>query len=273
MPDHDRQELPDAGSPQLHELIESFCAHLEEKLAELIREPVSLRVAGCEGEEGAALIERLAESRGADQLVLGVSQGSCWIGQWDSSLLLTLIQCMLGGRVSREPPRKLSSVEMRLAERLGQILLEGFRTAWQPVRKLDFRSLTEKNERHLALAMIRQQPVVGVEIAVTCGDVRGTIQLAIPAACEKQPPRPPTKTTAHAPAELVLGPLQLNRIELLQLRVGDVLPTDVPVDQPLDFAVDGKVVFRAKPGAFRGRKAAHLLEPQPDDSPPLEEEA
>jgi flagellar motor switch protein FliM len=50
---------------------------------------------------------------------------------------------------------------------------------------------------------------------------------------------------------------------LIGLRVGDIITTDKDVHSPLTVSVEGVEKFRARPGAFKGRKAFQIEEPAP----------
>ena len=61
---------------------------------------------------------------------------------------------------------------------------------------------------------------------------------------------------------------------MIGLRVGDVITTDKDIHDPLVVSVEGVPKFRAKPGAFKGRKAIRIeqsigLMPKPA-APPVE---
>ncbi|MFN7135068.1 MAG: FliM/FliN family flagellar motor switch protein [Myxococcales bacterium] len=57
-------------------------------------------------------------------------------------------------------------------------------------------------------------------------------------------------------ARATLSPEQWAR-----LRVGDLIVTEHPVDQPASVELDGQALYHARPGTLDGRKAAQLTGP------------
>jgi flagellar motor switch protein FliM len=49
-----------------------------------------------------------------------------------------------------------------------------------------------------------------------------------------------------------------DRVDRLDLAVGDVITTEQDVSAPLELSVQGVPKFRARPGAFRGKKAVSI---------------
>jgi flagellar motor switch protein FliM len=64
--------------------------------------------------------------------------------------------------------------------------------------------------------------------------------------------------------------------DLIGLRVGDVITTEKDVHSPIPVSVEGVVKYRAKPGAFKGRKAIEIADtvlPESQKSEPAKAEA
>ena len=55
-----------------------------------------------------------------------------------------------------------------------------------------------------------------------------------------------------------LAESRINTGDLLGLRVGDIITTEKDVREPLDVFVQGMTKYRAKAGAFKGRKAIQI---------------
>jgi flagellar motor switch protein FliM len=123
-----------------------------------------------------------------------------------------------------------------------------------------------------------------ISFEITLGDVRGMMNLCIPfnsierignklsanswVAYGKRQATPESiqqvgRSLRGSRVELVarLAEAKITTGELIGLRVGDIITTEQDVRQPLTIQVEGIDKFRARCGAFKGRKAIRIEEP------------
>jgi flagellar motor switch protein FliM len=55
-----------------------------------------------------------------------------------------------------------------------------------------------------------------------------------------------------------LADTKISTGDMIGLRVGDIITTDKDVHTPISVSVEGVEKFRARPGAFKGRKAIQI---------------
>jgi flagellar motor switch protein FliM len=199
------------------------------------------------------------------------------------SILYPIIDRLLGG--GRDPTpvarRPLTEIELRLVSRITALFLEQLRKAWENV--LDLKLSVERVESNPQLVQIvpPNEVVVLVSFELTLGDLRGMINFCIPfnsierignklssnswITYGRRNSTPDTRkqivtNLKGAKVQLVaqLARTRINTGDLIGLRVGDIITTDKDMHESLEIHVEGIAKFRAKAGAFKGRKAIQI---------------
>jgi flagellar motor switch protein FliM len=199
------------------------------------------------------------------------------------SILYPIIDRLLGG--GRDPTpvarRPLTEIELRLVSRITGLFLDQLRKAWENV--LDLKLSVERVESNPQLVQIvpPNEVVVLVSFELTLGDLRGMINFCIPfnsierigaklssnswISYGRKNSTPDTRkrivtNLRGAKVQLVaqLACTRINTGDMIGLRVGDIITTDKDMNEPLEIQVEGIPKFRAKPGAFKGRKAIQI---------------
>ncbi len=199
------------------------------------------------------------------------------------SILYPIIDRLLGGGKDSAPiaRRPLTEIELRLVSRITQLFLDELKHAWNNV--LDLKLSVERVESNPQLVQIvpPNEVVILVSFELTLGEVRGMMNLCIPfnsierignklsanswQAYGRRASTPESiqqigKNLRGALVEVVaqLADTTISTGDLLGLRVGDVITTEKDVRSPLTISVQGVQKFRARPGAFKGRKAIQI---------------
>lgn len=220
---------------------------------------------------------------------------------WERRVLETLFDRMLGagsgdrrgpasGRESADcefsvPPRPLTAIESRLADRLNRCLSQALERAWQPVLDLELGetvgaqghpvSAAASPAIHGCLFEIRVDALPAGRLQVEWpqtalqqhGEALALIRLSSPS-CDRRP-EPLRETDRSAATEEVVVQLATTRLdgrELAELQVGDLIVTNQPAVTPLRVMVDGKPAFEGRAGAASGYKAVLLQRRVPADS-------
>ena len=199
------------------------------------------------------------------------------------SILYPIIDRLLGG--GRDPGplarRPLTDIELRLVARITNIFLEQLHDAWENV--VDLTLSVERVESNPQLVQIvpPNEVIVLISFELTLGDIRGMMNFCIPfntierignklssnnwISYGKRTSTPEGrkqigKALKGALVQMVaqLAETKITTADLIGLRVGDIITTDKDVHQPLLISVEGVPKFRAKAGAFKGRKAIQI---------------
>ena len=196
------------------------------------------------------------------------------------SILYPIIDRLLGGGRESGPlaRRPLTEIELRLVTRITDLFLQELKHAWENV--VDLNLAVERVESNPQLVQIvpPNEVVVLISFELTVGDTRGMMNLCIPFnAIERignklsantwvsYGKRDATPETVAQIGSRLQGSLVEMRVELagtrisagelIGLRVGDIITTEKDTRNPLLVTVEGVPKFRAKPGAYKGRKA------------------
>jgi flagellar motor switch protein FliM len=199
------------------------------------------------------------------------------------SILYPIIDRMLGG--GKEPNsqtrRPLTEIELRLVHRITSLYLEELRKAWENVLPIQFEVVRVESNPQLVQIVPPNEVVVLISFELTLGELRGMLNLCIPfnsierignklssnswISPSRKTSTPETvqrltKNLRGAPVEMVvmLADTTIATKDLLGLRVGDIITTEKDVKSPLLVNIEGQTKFRAKAGAFKGRKAIRI---------------
>lgn len=199
------------------------------------------------------------------------------------TILYPIIDRLLGGGREATPiaRRPLTEIELRLVARITNLFLATLKRAWENVVDLDL--AVEKVESNPQLVQIvpPNEVVVLIGFELSLGESRGMINLCIPFnSIERIGNKLSSnnwvsygkRSATEASKQLVSGSLQESVIELcvhladskistadmIGLRVGDIITTDKDVHSPISVSIEGVEKFRARPGAFKGRKAVQI---------------
>ncbi len=211
------------------------------------------------------------------------------------AILFPMIDRLLGG--GREPGlalrRPLTEIELRLASRVRDCLLDELRKAWGDVVDVRFAvGRVESDPRALAIALPGES-VVRVGFDLEFHGARGPASLCLPRsavralvakmadgeAAEIQRLAASRKTVARlghklrqSTVELVvhLAETRATAGDMFNLHVGDIITTGTDVGDALSLCVEGRPKFLAQPGAFKGHKAVCIeavVAPPDGDNP------
>ena len=199
------------------------------------------------------------------------------------SILYPIIDRMLGGgkesgAVSRRP---LTEIELRLVGKITTKFLAELKRAWANVLELDLAVERVESNPQLVQIVPPNEVVVLISFELTISDVRGMMNLCVPfnsierisnrltannwgsygrSAATEESIGQISRRLDHANVELVvtLAESQISTKDLIELRVGDIIATDMDVEGLLEVSVAGLPKFQASPGAFRGQKAIQI---------------
>ncbi|HAN99894.1 MAG TPA: flagellar motor switch protein FliM [Planctomycetaceae bacterium] len=203
------------------------------------------------------------------------------------AVVYPILDRLLGGRDGSTPLRRpLTEIELRLVSRVTNLFIAEMRRAWENVMSLDIAIERVESNPQLVSIVPPNEVIVLISFELTIGQLRGMMNLCIPYNAierissrltantwQSYGKRTATETTRgritqqirRSPLEVsvTLAESRITTSELIGLRVGDVITTDHDIRQPLDVIVEGRLKYRARPGAVKGRKAIRIEEVLP----------
>jgi flagellar motor switch protein FliM len=199
------------------------------------------------------------------------------------SILYPIIDRLLGGGKETGPVarRPLTEIELRLVSRITNLFLQEMRRAWENVVVLDLGVERVESNPQLVQIVPPNEVVVLISFEITLGDLRGMMNLCIPfnsierignklssnswvaygkRQASEESIRTISKNLTGSLVQLVvhLADTKINTGDMIGLRVGDIITTEKDIHSPIAVTVEGVTKFRAKAGAFKGRKAIQI---------------
>ncbi len=200
------------------------------------------------------------------------------------SLVFPILEMLLGGsgQGTLKPEREITEIEQSILDGLLRIILNDLRTAWQAVASMEFAIESHETEPQLLQILAPNEAVVAISMEIRIGEMSGIMNLGIPSITVKMLRQKfdqqwsVRKTRASEDEHLrtlrILQPalvraessLQgptLSVASLLALKEGDVLAFDYPLEQPLDFTLNGSLKYRGEIVMSGRKRAFQVLEP------------
>jgi len=198
-------------------------------------------------------------------------------------IIFPVLDRLLGG--AREetsvPKRPLTEIELRLVSRITDLAITSLRTVWSNLMDIDFKVLEVESNPQLVQIVPPNEVVVLIGFELALADLRGLMNLCIPFNViepllkqlsanswfgynQRQPSAEAAEslsarlTDSRVDLTVYLAEAGISMADLVDLKPGDVIPTDKNVNSDLLVCVEGVPKFRAKPGQFKGHKAVQL---------------
>lgn len=253
----------------------SFCSFLAENWQGLLGSEVKLTTTRTSASVAGSCIESLPDPGYGARLEMG-ADGFSSVVAFSGRLVQTLVFDMLGTLGEDWPEvRDLTPAEVSMAELLFGEISRAFSQAWPELEPLpcDLHSVISRPRRSRLFA--RDEAVIQTRITVETpfgpDDIfwiaprTGLESIGIrdtaPDAEEFQPAPQLRELARRIPVELVieLGNTSLTLKELNDLQVGDYLPLDQLVYQPLQAMVDGRLQWLGTPCRLGNRQGFQIL--------------
>jgi flagellar motor switch protein FliM len=195
-----------------------------------------------------------------------------------------MLDSLLGGgkHVCPLPQRAPTELEQRLARRVVRLLLDELHDAWEPLLAVDLSIDRVESDAQRVRVVAPGEEVVVLNFTARVTEQSGVFSLCLPQRAirkivdkllvgELAGSEATALSSVHAATETVelvahFDAEPLSRIELDQLREGDVLLTDLDADGWVQLSVDGRPAFQARPGTLDGRRAVVLGPPLSSES-------
>ena len=188
-----------------------------------------------------------------------------------------LMELLLGGKSGPEPvtPRNLTEIEWSLLEEIVRVMVRPLGEAWKVFSTVEFEVESLISEPGLLEATDPNQPVIQIDFALTYGEHSGALEVAVPQSFfDAAGAGPESKASSEAQAtdirqklalleeagvslEVRLDGPKLPVADLMNLKPGQVIKLDYPLDQPLrclvnhTLALEGTVVGSGKKRGFQ----------------------
>ena len=194
----------------------------------------------------------------------------------DYSVLYPLIGIALGAKIGsfNSPDRKPTDIELQVVNILFRLILSEANRGWLPLTKTQLETVTIDISRNPSRAFRPTDAVLVVRFELKVGDHSGRLSLTVPpqlfqSPAESPEPARPEKTEMPGAAEATLQLMlpatvtldvwldgsQMRLRDLLQLREGQIVKLDHPVERRAVCTLNGKTGFSGQIVSTGARRA------------------
>jgi flagellar motor switch protein FliM len=269
----------------IHLLHENFARSLASSLSAYLRAYVAVNLISVEQLAFMEFTQVLPSPTSMVALGMKPYDGSAVL-ELNPSLVFPVLEMLLGGtgQSPTRPEREITEIEQSILDGVLRIILNDLRTAWQAVANIEFAIESHETEPQLLQILAPNEAVVAISMEVRIGEMAGIMNLGIPSitvkmlrqkfdqqwsirktgSSEEQHARvlrliQPARITAESKLQ---GPT-LSVESLLDMKEGDVLAFDYPIQRPLDLMLNGAYKYRGEIVTSGRKRAFQVLEPVP----------
>jgi flagellar motor switch protein FliM len=202
--------------------------------------------------------------------------------EMEFSVVLSMIDRLLGGPGNMvKNTNTLTEIETALTESIMNRAFKELKAAWEGVAHFNPRRERLETQAQFIQIVPPNDVVVSILFEVKVGDLRGAMSLCIPymtlkpissklsaqrwfpANAQKalgKDARTLARQLQHTFVTCIcrLGTAEISVMELMDLRVGDILTLDRKATDEVDLMIGGHVKFRGKPGTAGRKVALHI---------------
>jgi flagellar motor switch protein FliM len=278
----ERNSIVRGNLPGLEKINERFARELSASLSALLKREVEVTPLTMREAKAGEYVRSLQAPSSLNLFEARPLPGRALLAL-DPVLVYLAVDSYFGGP-ARAPatiaPRALTAGELRIIELLRERAFAELRKAWTPVKPIDIALTGSESDPQFLNFGADADPVLIARFEVKLGQGTGALHVALPsafidpvreqldtgsqggpaAASQSEWSAALARQLANAPIELrsALVRLPLKLGELLALKPGDVIPTDL--QDTITVVSGGTPLFRARFGASRGFNALRITE-------------
>jgi flagellar motor switch protein FliM len=168
--------------PTMEAINERFARNLRSGLFEMIRKTPEITIAGVKVQRYSAFLREIVVPSNFNIVTVKPLRGTALV-VCDPALIFSIIDCLFGGGgkfQARIEGRDFSATEQRVIERLVDVVLAGYKKAWDGIYPLEPEFQRSEMQPQFANVAAASEVVVACSFAVEIGDSNGTLHICIP---------------------------------------------------------------------------------------------
>jgi flagellar motor switch protein FliM len=274
-----QERIVRARMPTLEIINERFARHLRIGLFNLMRRTPEITTGPVRMQKYSDFIRNLVVPTNLNMVQLKPLRGNA-LFIFDPNLVFLVVDNLFGGDGrfhTRVEGREFTQTEQRIIQKMLEVVFEGFEKSWAPVYAIKFEHVRSEIHTQFAVIATANEVMVTTAFSIEIGTVSADFHVCVPYATfepirdllysslqgdnaepDKRWVRKLSRQIQSAEVELVanLGHARLRLEEVNQLKIGDVVPFDVPASLTAD--VDGLPVLECSYGTFNGQYALRV---------------
>lgn len=265
--------------PTLEMINERFSRYSRNSMFDLLRENVNVNPAGIESVKFARYLKTLSRPTSINMVKMPPLRGTALLVM-DARLVVRLVDKFFGGgkREINIGEREFTGTELRMITKLMEQVFVDMKEAWKTVMQVDFQYTGCESNPAMVNLLSSSEVVVVSTYEFELGDELCNLQLVIPYSM-LEPVRESLDAGVQADVDeadehwlqslredIMYAPVPINcRVaerkitlrEILDFKVGDVIPIDIPETSPL--VVNGIPLFEARLGTSNEHLALKIV--------------
>lgn len=204
----------------------------------------------------------------------------------NSQFCLQIIELMCGGRESVygsgvTKKESFTEIELGILDEIVASILKAFEVSWSEIINVEVELDSLETNSQLIQKMSPNEPVVLASFVIEINKNRSFVNICIPfmsfeniieklsirnwfdtdkeSSLKEKEVLTKRIMSSFVNLEVVLGEAALTVNNFLHLEVGDILPLNVKITDPLQMYVEDRLHYLIKPGELNGKMAAQIL--------------
>jgi flagellar motor switch protein FliM len=260
--------------PTLEIINERFARQLRIGLYNFIRRAVEISVGPIRVTKYSEFIRNLVVPTNLNLVHIKPLRGTALM-IFNPDLVFLIIDNLFGGDGrfhTRVEGRDFTQTEQRIIQRVLNVVFESYAKSWEPIYPIEFEYIRSEMNTQFTSIATPNEVVVSMTFAIELGQVSGEMHICMPYSMiepirdlltsslqaenlevDKRWIRMMRQQIQLAEVELVadLGSAQLSLRDLTKLKVGDIVPIEIP--ETVEAKVDGVPVMECAYGKFNGQ--------------------
>ncbi|MBL8258793.1 MAG: flagellar motor switch protein FliM [Candidatus Competibacteraceae bacterium] len=268
--------------PVLETIHERFAHRLRIGLFEMVRQELTVNVGAIEKRSYTDLTTSLSVPCSVNLIGISPLSGPALL-IFDLDLIFLIVDTFFGGSGRSYPSasiRDFTTTENRFIQRLLQLCFRSLEEAWSPFAALKCSHISSENKPQFVTSLNPNEPLTVSSATIGRDAIAGALHLALPysilepiretllnSSC-KEHPNPSRQSSerlregiqdSQIEVRCALAGFELSLSDLLALRVGDVIPVNIPPTAVLQ--IENVPVYSGSYGVAQGWSALKIEQP------------
>lgn len=271
--------------PTLQVLIERFIGFLEKNLSSVTNSNVDVKIGSSEMLEFNEFCSSLPLPASLNIFKIEPLKGYAML-VLEGRMVFSFVESFFGGkglRPAKLEGRAFTLIESKIIEKITRIILNDFQKAWidTNISKVNVKYSHSEIDPQFTQIAKSDDMVIVIKFTIVLANSSGAISFCIPYSTiepvkdklkqkfsgEKQEIDEQWKTFMEKKIRklkidfnVVLGTVNINAREVLDMKVGDVMMLDQKIKEPMVANVQGITKFKGYPGSYHNNKAIKISE-------------
>jgi len=271
----------------LENMHDNFAGHISSTMSAMLRTMVDVDLISVDQINYSEYIMSLVSPSCTYTFAAEPLEGLC-IMDFNPSLTFAFIDRMFGGGEKiLEIERELTGIEKSVMAKISQKIYQDLQDSWQNIVPINIEQKSFETNPQFIQIVPSNETVIVISLQLKLFSTTGLLTICYPYVsletvlvklsaqnwidATKRRNLPSSKDinaenlqNISVDTSVILARTKLKMREFLNLRVGDVVTTDIKISSPVDLLIGGHRKFECRPGLFGKRRACNITETFPN---------